>query len=63
MKMFPQKLISEWKVSRGVVKHVERKSPLHDKRVFNNNLMFIKLTATYVVSNGKSNNEEQRVEG
>lgn len=58
-----QELIRKWIVSRGIGTHVEKKSPLHGKRVANNNLMVVKLVATYTVAYNNSNNGEQRVEG
>lgn len=55
--------LRKWKVSRGVVIHVERKSSLHDKQVSNDNLMIMKLIAIYVLLKSNSNNGEQQIRG
>jgi len=56
--MPPQELIRKWKVSKGIVTHVERKSSLHGKRVFNNNLIIIKSISTYAPTGRSLGNEE-----
>lgn len=62
-RMPPQELKRWWKVNRVIVTHVERKSPLHGKRVFNNNLVVIRLIATYVILKGNSDNEQLQIGG
>ena len=64
MRIPPQEMSSkELRISRGIVIHVERKSILHSKRVFNMKLVIIKLIATYTSLGNISINKEQQVEG
>lgn len=62
-KMPPQELIrlKKWRVSKGVITYVERKSSLHDKRVSNDNLVVIKVISMYTMLENDSNNGDQQL--
>lgn len=55
-----EELVRKWEVGRSIITQVERNSPLHGKRVFNNNLIIIKLISIYIKSERSVGNEDQR---
>ena len=52
--MPPQELIRKWKISRDISTYVKRKSPLHGKRVSNNNFIIVKWLSTHVLTERRS---------
>ena len=56
--MPPQVLRRKWKVSKSSFTHVERKTPLHGKKVSIHSKIVIKLIATYVLLERDSANGE-----
>ena len=45
-------------MSKRNITHIEKKIPLHGKRVYNHSLIVLKLIATCVLSEMNSTNEE-----
>ena len=43
-----QELVRKWEIGRGIDTQIERKSFLHGKKMFNNNLITIRLISIHV---------------